>query len=179
MEENELKYADHCIELLLDAYPVGISLSMKFDGINEKEAKIVIANLKVDNLIERKGIRTKLTVDGYTKLKKFKSYSDYKKHQSALSKIDTEKENIDFELKKLQKESLEYQKTIREKDEEIKTLTKENLIIQTKLNKWGLFKIYWWISVTILAITVEIATDVLIKKSWVLPLLKQISRLIE
>jgi len=76
------------------------------------------------------------------------------------AKVDT-KEQLDVELKKIQKESLEYQKTIREKEEIIRNL-------EIKLKRIELIKQYRWFIGFILTACIVLGgfLDRLIQMLW-------------
>ena len=137
MNDIQLKYADHCIDKIFAAYPKSDSLSNFFNGSRFDAYEFVISILKRDSFIERVGTQYKMTDYGHETIETHGSYSNFINQKNIRQLVSEQKEQLDTELKKLQKESLEYQETIRDKEEIIRSL-------EIKLKRIELIKQYRW-----------------------------------
>jgi len=119
-----------------------------YDNRNLKEIEVSHLHMDKDilkkslcNLMKDKRIKTrvksneniisKITPEGIEKLNKIESESN-----------NNIKTNLEIECLKLQKESVEYSKTLRQKEDEIRNLTRDNL----RLGNWDI-RFRWYIAV--------------------------------
>ena len=142
MNENQLRYADYCInEVYNTSLPHSATLKMKMDYSSYDESVIVINILIEDNWLIRKGTGYQLVTDKYLRIQKYGSYSKYLHFIETKQKKNVEEQNelmqFDKKVKSLTVENLEFQKNIREQEQRIR-----NQIEQ--LNKWSLRQKYWW-----------------------------------
>lgn len=142
MNENQLRYADYCInEAYNTSYPHSATLKMKTEYSSYDESVIVINILIDDHWLIRKGVRHQLLPDKYLIIQKLGSYSNYVRSVEKENLINVEKqlelEQLDKKVKLLTIENFEFQKTIREQEQRIRNLTEQ-------LNKWSLRQKYWW-----------------------------------
>ncbi|KDN55056.1 hypothetical protein [Flavobacterium seoulense] len=71
-----------------------------------------------------------------------KYVSDNEKSRLDLENKNLIKENLELEILKLQKEAAEYQKSIRDKEDQIRSLTRDNL----RLGNWDI-RFRWYIAI--------------------------------
>lgn len=142
MNENQLRYADYCInEVYNTSLPHSATLKMKMDYSSYDESVIVINILIEDNWLIRKGTGYQLVTDKYLRIQKHGSYSNYQHFIETKQQKNVEEQNelmqFDKKVKSLTVENLEFQKTIREQEQRIRNQTEQ-------LNKWSLRQKYWW-----------------------------------
>ena len=154
MNENELRYADYCINEAYNAskmHPATLKKTM--DYIAFDKSKIVINILIEDNWLINNGIRYELGLGKYPIIEEYGSYSKYKKsienEQQKLNEEHSEIMQLDEKLKLLSIDNAEFQKTTREQDQRIRDLTEQ-------LNKWSLIQKYWWLIGTCFGIGIGI-----------------------
>lgn len=138
MTELQLRFADHCIDQLFNAYPGKKSLSKRFENIEYDEAIIVINILKDKGFTIREGVRTRLTTWGYEIIQEHGSYSGYLKAIDENKRESKVKQGLETENLRLQNEKFTYEQTIREQEELIREL-------QLQLTKLNLLQKYWWV----------------------------------
>lgn len=113
---------------------------------SEKEAEYVCLELKERNFLslitDNDGKINRLTSNEYTRNAVDNNLLDKELMQQA--KLDS-KEQLETEILKLQKDSLEYQLTIREQQDRIRNLEEQNKFIE-------LLKGYWWVLIICLGI---------------------------
>lgn len=142
MNENQLRYADYCINEAFSAskmHPAFLDKTMDYSSYDESE--IVINILIEDNWLKKNGSRYELGSGKYPVIQEYGSYSNYihsiEKEQQKRAEEQNELMQLDKKVKSLTIENLEFQKTIREQEQRIRNLTEQ-------LNKWSLRQKYWW-----------------------------------
>jgi hypothetical protein len=119
------------------------SLKDDFSFENEKELDNIFKLAESDDLLDRRGKRTwmNLTKKGFEIQKKggWLKYLESEKLKSEKAEL---KGVLEFENLKLQKESSEYIKSLRQKEEEIRNLTRDNL----RLGNWDI-RFRWYIAI--------------------------------
>lgn len=142
MNENQLRYADYCInEAYNTSHPHSATLKMTMDHSSYDESLIVINILIDDQWLIRKGVGYQLAHDKYLIIQEFGIYSNYKRFFEKENLITVEKQReimqFDKKIKSLTIENLEFQKTIRKQEQRIRNQTE-------RLNKWSLRQKFWW-----------------------------------
>lgn len=142
MNENQLRYADYCLnEVYNTSLPHSATLKMKMDYSSYDESVIVINILIEVNWLIKKGTGYQLVTDKYLIIQKHGSYSNYLHFIETKQQKNVEEQNelmqLDRKVKSLTVENLEFQKTIREQEQRIRNQTEQ-------LNKWSLRQKYWW-----------------------------------
>ena len=100
MIEKQLKYADHCIEILNKSFPRPESLDYWYEGESYKGAESVIKILLSENWIEEVGLKYKLNPSTISILKKHNSYSNHGRNQQEKEDRAERKEIFDFRVSK-------------------------------------------------------------------------------
>jgi hypothetical protein len=118
-------------------------LKNDFSFENEKELDNIFKLAESDDLLDRRGKRTwmYLTKKGF-EIQKNGGWLKYLESEKFKSEKAESKSVLEFENLKLQKESSEYTKTLRQKEEEIRNLTRDNL----RLGNWDI-RFRWYIAV--------------------------------
>lgn len=146
----EFSKQDKVIDLVLSKLKFGefmminsSTLKDDFNFENARELDNIFKIAESDDLLDRKGKRTwmYLTRKGFEIQKNggwlIHLENEKIKAEKAESKINLETENL-----KLQKEVFEYQKSIRNKEDQIRNLTKDNL----RLGNWDI-RFRWYIAI--------------------------------
>lgn len=146
----EFSKEDKVIDLIITKLKFGeftminsSSLKNDFKFENEKELDNIFKLAESDDLIDRKEKRTwmYLTKNGF-EIQKKGGWLIHLESEKLKEEKTESKGILEFEILKLQKESSEYQKSIRDKEDQIRNLTSDNL----RLGNWDI-RFRWYIAV--------------------------------
>lgn len=150
MTDIEFEYADYCVSELRDSFPSPSSVDWRNkkrlnldERLDNRQQAEILAILEADNWIERyqQSRMFRLQKSKIEILKEYSSYSNYRKssdkENQLLKSSFNDKSQLETEVLKLQKESLEYLTTIRDKEEIIRNL-------EIRLKRIELIKQYKW-----------------------------------
>lgn len=145
---NLLNYTDW--EQLNDS-----QLRKKYDLKDHSELKAIYKWLANNYYIETYNSSYKLLklCDSGLEVQDYGGWLEYLKQQSDTNEYLIEKERLEFENLRLQKESLEHSKTIRDQVDRIRNLEEQIKLI-------SLIKLYWWL------IPAFITVGVILSRIW-------------
>jgi len=151
MTDNQLKFADDSIKELHNSYPNYCLLNHIKTDLEYKEKKRIIGILESDGWIRNDGNVSYLREEKLLILDKHKTYSAYYKHIHEEEDFNKQKSQREADVLDLEKDKLNYTKTIREPESTIRNL-------EIKLKRIELLKQYWWLLGVILAAGIAIGT---------------------
>lgn len=170
MTEKDLKFLDFILPILRDKYPDYVSDSdlnlmyKKQKGIDfgYRELPIFVSKYEYEYFDKvSKMNHLRIISEWIEIIDEYKSLSKYLEHEkNMLSEIDNENKQINALNKKVNELSI------------------VNLELDIKLKKWGLFKIYWWISAGILSFIIQIIIEIATSRELVIPLIRRLLDLI-
>ncbi|NOU18377.1 MAG: hypothetical protein HOO91_12545 [Bacteroidales bacterium] len=151
MTDNQLKFADDSIKELHNSYPNYCFLNHIKTDLEYKEKKRIIGILESDGWIRNEDNVSYLREEKLSILDKHKTYSAYYKHILEEEDFNKQKSQLEADVLDLEKDKLNYTKTIREQESTIRNL-------EIKLKRIELFKQYWWLLGGILGAGITIGT---------------------
>lgn len=105
MDENQLKYANFCISMLVDSYPKSHGLKHWMDGKKVEDSQMIIDILESERWIEKDKGWYKLTKPSITIIQKHNSYSNYYKFNTKKEERKDRKETYDYYFSKYRKKT--------------------------------------------------------------------------
>ncbi len=154
MNEIELEYADYLINKLQNSIQPADDTDWRdnklryIEKLNNKGIDDVIATLESEGWIKRHQSSSMFSLDKQkiSVLREYGSYSNY--YKILQQQKDQHIKDIDLQrrINELQNESLEYQKTVRERDDKIAKL-------DIKLKRLELIQKWWWLISIILLLS--------------------------
>jgi len=180
MNEKYIKFVDFIFDEMKSEYGKWFdfsSLSYEFEKlhgikIDYRDQKYIEDKFSFD-LFDKLGetIKFKLSSHAHDIIHIHGSYSYYLKSEAENNNRQKEIQDLSFKVNQLQANNLEFEKS----NQALKT---ENITLDNKVKKWGLFKTYWWISAGIFSFLIQIIIEVATSRELVLSLIRQLINLI-
>jgi hypothetical protein len=145
MTDDQLKYADFCIEKVLNASMNTCGINTKFQNITRDEAQRVLDILVDEGFLDKDMNHHKIGSYCFSMIDEYGSYSNFKKSKNKHNDRQKEIEELNIKLNQLQIDNLEYQTTLRTKNEKIASL-------DLRLKRFEFIQKWWWLIGIILII---------------------------